>query len=67
MRTKILTLLSFLVFLSPAVVFAHAGHGTFNGINLWHYLTSPIHFFSAMMVLATTVFGIRYFKRRQAN
>ena len=67
MQTRILTLLTFIALLSPTVVLAHAGHGTFDGINLWHYLTSPMHLISAMVVLAISVFGVRYFKRRQIN
>ena len=67
MRTKISILLAFFVALSPTVVLAHGGHGTFNGINFWHYLTSPLHLISAMAVLAVTVFGVRYFRRKQTN
>lgn len=67
MRTKILTLLAFFVLLSPTAVLAHAGHGTFDGINLWHYVTSPLHLFSTMVVLTVTVFGVRYFRKRQTN
>ena len=67
MRTRFLTLLVFFVILSPTLVLAHAGHGTFDGINLWHYLTSPLHLISTTLVLAATVFGVRYFKRKQTN
>ena len=67
MRTKIFTLLALFVVLSPTVLFAHAGHGTFDGINLWHYLTSPLHLISTMVVLAVVVFGVRYFRKRQES
>ncbi len=67
MRTKILTLLVFVLLLSPSTVLAHAGHGTFDGLSLWHYITSPLHLLFTMGVLAVVVFGVRYFIRRQID
>ncbi len=64
MRTRIFTLLALIVFLSPTVVLAHVGHGTFDGHSFWHYLTSPLHLISVMAVLVITVFGVRYFRKR---
>ena len=67
MRTKIFTLLALFLVLSPRIVLAHAGHGTLDGTNLWHYLTSPLHLIYALIVLAVAVFGVRYFTKRQEN
>jgi len=67
MRTKIITLLALFVVISPNVVLAHTGHGAFDGINFWHYLTSPLHLISTMVVLAVAVFGVRYFRKKQIN
>ncbi len=64
MRIRFITLLAFFVVLSSTVVLAHAGHGTFDGINLWHYLTSPLHVISAMGVITVVVFGVRYIRKR---
>jgi hypothetical protein len=55
--------------LSPFVVFGHPGHGTFEGHTFWHYLTSPLHLVSAIVVIGVAVIGVRYLikKRRQIS
>ncbi len=58
MRTRIFTLFAFFAFLLPTAALAHAGHGTFDGISFWHYLTSPLHLISAMVVLGVAVIGV---------
>ncbi|MDH5365960.1 MAG: hypothetical protein OEW67_03180 [Cyclobacteriaceae bacterium] len=64
MRTRTLSLLVFFVILSPTFVLAHVGHGTFDGINFWHYLTSPAHLISGIVVLAVAIFSYRYFRKK---
>ena len=58
-----------LITLSPAVVFGHPGHGTFDGINIFHYLTSPMHYIVSMTIIAVGIVGVRYIRkrRRQVN
>lgn len=68
MRTRIFSfMLVVIISFSPTFVFGHSGHGTFDGLNIGHYLTSPLHVISALVVLGVTVLGVSYFKRRQAN
>lgn len=67
MRTRILTLLAFFVVLSPTAVFAHIGHGGFDGITLWHYITSPLHLISVIAILSAVILGVRYYKKRQIS
>lgn len=65
MRTRILTLIAFVTMvLVPSMVLAHPGHGTFDGLNLGHYLTSPVHLASLLVIVAATVFAVRYVRKR---
>jgi membrane-anchored glycerophosphoryl diester phosphodiesterase (GDPDase) len=66
MRTRIITLITLAtIFLVPTLVLAHPGHGTFNGHNLGHYLTSPVHLISTLAVIAVTVFIVKYVNKRR--
>lgn len=64
MRTRIFTLITFLSIFVPSMVMAHPGHGTYDGISIWHYLTSPVHLISAVAIVAVNILAIRYAKKR---
>jgi len=64
MKTRFVTLFILFVALVPAVVYGHTGHGTFDGHNLWHYITSPLHLFSSIVILAVAVLGVRYLSKK---
>lgn len=58
---KLLLVLSALV---PATVFAHEGHGFFNGHSLAHYLGSAEHSIPLVAIVALGVFfAFRNYKR----
>ncbi len=70
MQTRIFNVfVAIVLFLTPTLGFGHPGHGTFDGTNFWHYLTSPLHLISAMVVLGVAVIGIKYFikKKKQTS
>jgi len=70
MQTRFITFLAVvLVALMPSLVYGHPGHGTFDGLTLFHYATSPLHILSAFAVVTAVVFGVRYFRKkyRQTN
>ena len=65
MKTRFVALLSLLVALSSTVVYGHTGHGTFDGHNLWHYITSPLHLFSSIAIIVlVAVLGVRFFTKK---
>lgn len=43
----------------PALLHAHPGHGSSDGISLWHYLTSAPHALSLVGVGLLMYFGLR--------
>jgi TctA family transporter len=45
--------------LAGNILHAHPGHGTSNGINMLHYLTSPLHVILLIMVMAGAIY-VRY-------
>ena len=48
----------------PISLFAHDGHGLFNGSELVHYLTSPLHIIPVLGVFAI---GILFFVKRKGS
>lgn len=64
MRTRIFTLIAFLSVLVPSLALAHPGHGTYDGLNLMHYLTSPLHVIAVLGIILVNVVAIRYAKGR---
>lgn len=58
-------LLAISALLVSGVAIAHPGHGTFNGTEITHYLTSPVHIGVAIAVilLAIVLFRKRVFKK----
>ncbi|MCB0497507.1 MAG: hypothetical protein KDC79_15295 [Cyclobacteriaceae bacterium] len=69
MRTRIFTLIAIVTILLPSLALAHPGHGTSDGYNLMHYLTSPMHLISVLLVVGASALAIRYAKssRKQEN
>lgn len=64
MRTRIFTLIALLSVLVPSMALAHPGHGTFDGISVMHYLTSPLHVILVLAIVLVNVFAIRFAVRR---
>jgi heme/copper-type cytochrome/quinol oxidase subunit 2 len=59
----ITTYLTLIFLLIASVSSAHPGHGTSNGIDILHYLTSPLH----VILLVAVVAGVFYVKYRQSS
>lgn len=55
---KKLLLLSLLA--APELVLAHPGHGSSDGISLWHYLSSYEHSIALAGLILLTVLIVRY-------
>ena len=47
--------------------FAHPGHGSFTGHELWHYLTSPIHIGVALGAVVIIIAGYKVFKAQRSS
>ncbi|MCF6352066.1 MAG: hypothetical protein L3J06_03555 [Cyclobacteriaceae bacterium] len=68
MRTRNFNVfVAIVLFFTPTLGFGHPGHGTFDGINFWHYLTSPLHIMLAAAIIAVVVFGVRYLRKRSSQ
>ncbi len=48
----------------PLLAHAHPGHGFFDGISLAHFLTSPLHLIT-MVLIGVLFFSWRNWKRNQ--
>ncbi len=55
------------LFFTPTLGFGHPGHGTFDGTNFWHYLTSPLHLMLAVVIIVAVVLGVRYWRKRNSQ
>jgi hypothetical protein len=53
MKARFSALALLLSFSLPA--WAHGGHGHFDGISFWHYLTSPEHAFPMLMLAVVVI------------
>lgn len=58
-------LIALLAILIPVSIYAHPGHGTGNGMDLAHYLTSPLHLMTILCVVSIVVYW--YKKRHQTS
>jgi hypothetical protein len=67
MRIRNFTLLAFFVLLLPKTVFAHPGHGTSDGVNLLHYLSSPLHLIISLVVVTLILVGLHHLRKKLSN
>ena len=64
MNRSIKSLLIVIAMLFSVTAYAHPGHGTFNGHEIWHYVTSPVHMGIALGIVVVLFAGYKLFKRQ---
>ena len=51
--------------LTSSIVMAHPGHGTFNGHEFWHYVTSPMHIGLGLAAAVIMVVAYKFIKAQR--
>ncbi len=57
------SILGLLLVAAPFSVFAHDGHGVFNGSEIAHYVTSPGHAIPMLAIVVIAVIVIRHARK----